>query len=148
MIGPKRITSALLRLRKDLWSGKSRIGVTVESLGILYRDKGDYARAEPYFLRAVAITEKSLGRIILIRQAIFATWASLRGQGRPCRRAEDLTRSNEIEEKNLPLNLAIGSERQKLAYFDPMAEDLERLISFQAQQDAGDSQARDLAATR
>jgi len=28
-----------------------------------------------------------------------------------------------------------------------MAEDLERLISFQAQQDAGDSQARDLAAT-
>jgi len=125
-----------------------RIGVTVESLGILYRDKGDYARAEPYFLRAVAITEKSLGpdhpdnaRHFRNLEHLYAAKGDLVGA------LKSLTRSNEIEEKNLPLNLAIGSERQKLAYFDPMAEDLERLISFQAQQDAGDSQARDLAAT-
>jgi CHAT domain-containing protein/Tfp pilus assembly protein PilF len=125
-----------------------RVGITVESLGILYRDKGDYAKAEPYFLRAVAITEKSLGpdhpdnaRHFRNLEHLYAAKGDLAGA------LKSLTRSNEIEEKNLPLNLAIGSERQKLAYFDPMAEDLERLISFQAQQDAGDGAARDLAVT-
>ncbi|MCU1331483.1 MAG: tetratricopeptide repeat protein, partial [Candidatus Angelobacter sp.] len=125
-----------------------RIGVTVESLGILYRDKGDYAKAEPYFLRAVAITEKSLGpdhpdnaRHFRNLEHLYAASGDLAGA------LKSLTRGNEIEEKNLPLNLAIGSERQKLAYFDPMADDLERLISFQAQQDAGNPAARDLAAT-
>jgi CHAT domain-containing protein len=125
-----------------------RVGVTVESLGILYRDKGDYAKAEPYFLRAVAITEKSLGpdhpdnaRHFRNLERLYAAKGDLTSA------LKSLTRSNEIEEKNLPLNLAIGSERQKLAYFDPMAEDLERLISFQAQQDAADGAARDLAAT-
>src|SRR5262249_20890713 len=53
----------------------------------------------------------------------------------------------QIEEKDLPLNLTIGSERQKLAYFGPRAENLERIISFHVQQDPDDGKAIDLAAT-
>jgi CHAT domain-containing protein/Tfp pilus assembly protein PilF len=125
-----------------------RIGVMVESLGILYRDKGDYAKAEPYFLRAIAITEKSLGPDHPDNARHFRNLEHLyAAEGDLPNALKSLVRSNAIEEKNLPLNLAIGSERQKLAYFDPMAEDLEKLISFQAQQDAGDGAARDLAAT-
>ena len=125
-----------------------RVVVIVESLGILYRDKGDYAKAEPYFLRAVAITEKSLGPDHPDNARHFRNLEHLyAAEGDLPKALKSLVRSNAIEEKNLPLNLAIGSERQKLAYFDPMAEDLETLISFQAQQDAGDGVARDLAVT-
>ena len=125
-----------------------RVGVTVESLGILYRDKGEYAKAEPYFLRAVAITEKSLGPDHPDNARHFRNLEHLyAAEGDLPNALKSLVRSNEIEEKNLPLNLAIGSERQKLAYFDPMANDLEKLISFQAQQDASDGAARDLAVT-
>jgi CHAT domain-containing protein/tetratricopeptide (TPR) repeat protein len=125
-----------------------RAGVTLESLGILYRDKGDYAKAEPYFLRAVAITEKSLGPDHPDNARHFRNLEHLyAAKGDLPNALKSLERSNEIAEKNLPLNLAIGSERQKLAYFDPMAEDLEKIISFQTQQDSGDGQARDLATT-
>jgi CHAT domain-containing protein/tetratricopeptide (TPR) repeat protein len=125
-----------------------RVAVAVESLGILYRDKGDYAKAEPFFLRAVVITEKSLGPDHPDNARHFRNLEHLyAAKGDLPNALKSLARSNAIEEKNLPLNLAIGSERQKLAYFDPMATDLEKLISFQAQQDSGDSVARDLAAT-
>jgi CHAT domain-containing protein/tetratricopeptide (TPR) repeat protein len=133
---------------KILGPENPRIGVMVESLGILYRDKGEYAKAEPYFLRAVAITEKSLGPDHPDNARHFRNLEHLyAAEGDLPNALKSLVRSNAIEEKNLPLNLAIGSERQKLAYFDPMAEDLETLISFQAQQDAGDGVARDLAVT-
>ncbi|HEY1525310.1 MAG TPA: CHAT domain-containing protein [Candidatus Angelobacter sp.] len=125
-----------------------RVGVTYESLGILYRDKGDYAKAEPFFLHAIAITEKSLGPDHPDNARHFRNLEHLyAAKGDLPNALKSLARITEIEEKNLPLNLAIGSERQKLAYFDPMAEQLEKTISFQAQQDAGDSEARDLATT-
>lgn len=125
-----------------------RLEVTYESLGILYRDKGDYAKAEPFFLRAVAITEKSLGPDHPDNARHFRNLEHLyAAKGDLPNALKSLARVNDIEEKNLPLNLAVGSERQKLAYFDPMTEQLEKTISFQAQEDAGDSQARDLATT-
>lgn len=125
-----------------------RVGVTVESLGILYRDKGDYARAEPWFLRAVAITEASLGVDHPDNARHFRNLEHLyAAEGDVANALKSLQRASDIEEKDLPLNLAVGSERQKLAYFNPMEEDLERIISFQAQQGAGEPAALDLAAT-
>jgi CHAT domain-containing protein/Tfp pilus assembly protein PilF len=124
-----------------------RLTVTVESLGILYRDKGDYAAAEPFFLRAVAITEKSLGPDHPDNARHFRNLAQLyAAKGDLANGRKSLQRASNIDEKNLPLNLAIGSERQKLAYFDPIANDLEKIISFQAQRDATDGAALNLAA--
>ena len=52
-----------------------------------------------------------------------------------------------IEERNLPLELSAGSERQKLALFEPLLEDLERTITFHVQQPSEHAGARDLALT-
>ena len=52
-----------------------------------------------------------------------------------------------IEERNLPLALATGSERQKLAYFEPLLADLEETITFHVQQPQDTPAARDLALT-
>jgi len=122
------------------------VGVIIESLGLLYRDEGDYARAEPFFLRSIAITEGSLGVDHPDNARHFRNLAALyAAQGNAANALRALQRLSDIEENDLPLNLAIGSERQKLAYFDPLAKDLERVISFQAQQDAGGRDACDLA---
>ncbi len=123
------------------------VSTIVESLGILYRDKHDYARAEPLFLRAMAITEGSLGpdhpnvgRQLRNLEQLYSAEGDL-GNTLKC-----LQRVRAIEEKDFPLNLAVGSERQKLAYFDSFGETLDRFISFQVRQDSGNPESRDLAA--
>ena len=120
----------------------------LEDFGILYRDAGDYVRAEPMFLRALAITEQSVGpehadiaRHLLNLASLYAA------SGDRAKALESLTRMSAVEERNLPLNLAVGSERQKLAYFGPLAGRLEELISFQVREQGSERQARDLAAT-
>jgi tetratricopeptide (TPR) repeat protein len=125
----------------------AEVGVYVESLAILYRDKGDYKDAEPMFLRALAISEASLGndspetaRLLRNIRQLY----SARGDRENA--LKYFQRIAAIDEANLPLNLAVGSERQKLAYFDSFSEELGKLISFQVFQDPTDSDARDLAA--
>jgi CHAT domain-containing protein len=123
------------------------IVVPVESLGILHRDKGDYAAAEPYFLRALRITEGSVGPdhpdVIRQLQALVKIYSA---QGDADKALAVYRRIRDVEEKNLPLNLAVGSERQKLAYFEPFARTQEEILSFQVGRAPEDPAARDLAA--
>ncbi|HKF53911.1 MAG TPA: tetratricopeptide repeat protein, partial [Blastocatellia bacterium] len=124
------------------------VGIVLEGLGILYRDKGDYTRAEPMLLRTLAITEGSRGAEhpdIVRHLSNLTQLYSARGDVAKAEKC--FQRLSAIEEKNLPLNLAVGSERQKLAYFNPFVSRMEEIISFQARQDPGDAEARDLAAT-
>ncbi|HEY7405170.1 MAG TPA: CHAT domain-containing tetratricopeptide repeat protein [Candidatus Angelobacter sp.] len=122
--------------------------VTVESLGILHSDHGDYAKAEPFLLRALQITKDSrgpehpeVGRILRNLSKLYSA------SGNPARARECWQESAAIEEKDLPLNLAIGSERQKLDYFDPYLTTLDTVISFQLRLDPESNESRELAAT-
>jgi CHAT domain-containing protein len=133
---------------KVLGPQNPQTGVHSESLGILYRDKGDYARAEPMFLHAIAITEGSRGAehpdIMRELRNLSQLYAA---SGDVVNALKSFQRLSYLEEKNLPLNLAVGSERQKLAYFRPFVGTMETMISFQARHDPGSAEARDLAAT-
>jgi CHAT domain-containing protein/Tfp pilus assembly protein PilF len=133
---------------KVLGPQNPQTGLFLESLGILYRDKGDYARAEPLLLRTIAITEGSRGaeHPDVVRELRNLTQL-YQASGDVANALKSYQRLSFLEEKNLPLNLAVGSERQKLAYFDPFVGSMEKVISFQAQYDPGNAQARDLAAT-
>jgi CHAT domain-containing protein/tetratricopeptide (TPR) repeat protein len=125
-----------------------QVEVNLESLGILYRDKGDYAAAEPMFLRALAITEALLGRDHPSSARLLRNLEQLyAAEGDVANIPKLFQRLSAIEEADLPLNLAIGSERQKLDYFDSFSGGLEKIISFHVLQDAADGDARDLAAT-
>ncbi len=122
--------------------------VTVESLGILYSDHGDYAKAEPYLLRALQITKDSRGpehpEVARILRNLVKLYSAA---GNRARARECWQEAVAIEEKDLPLNLAIGSERQKLAYFDPYMTTLDEAISFQIRLDPENEDSRKLAAT-
>jgi hypothetical protein len=53
--------------------------------------------------------------------------------------------TDEAIERNLALNLAIGSERQKLTYFGTMADRTDRTVSLHAQLAPRDPSARKLS---
>ncbi|HKR95906.1 MAG TPA: tetratricopeptide repeat protein, partial [Candidatus Angelobacter sp.] len=137
-----------LAIQEKLFEPNSlQLQVTVESLGILYNDWGDYAKAEPLLLRALQITKDSrgpehpeVGRILRNLSKLYSA------AGNPARARECWQESSAIEEKDLLLNLAIGSERQKLEFFDPYMRTLKIVISFQLQRDPKSNESRELAA--
>ena len=138
---------ALSILEKAYGLEHPQLRVVVESLGILYRDRRDYARAEPMFLRTLEITERSFGpdHPDVVRH--LHNLAKLQvAKGDRAGALASLRRAAAIEERQLPLNLAIGSERQKLAYFRPFARALREAVAFHAQHAPADPAARDLAA--
>jgi CHAT domain-containing protein len=139
---------ALDILEKTSGPNNVAVEVTVESLGILYRDEHEYAKAEPMFLRALEITRASYGPDHPNVARIERNLAHLYSASGNIRRAlESWQQATAIEEKDLPLNLAIGSERQKRAFFDSYRVNMEKIISFHVDLDPDDNQARDLAIT-
>lgn len=139
---------SLAIMEKHAAPNSSAVEVAVESLGILYRDQHDYAKAEPWFLRALQITRDSLGPEHPEVGRTLRNLAHLySAAGNSARARECWQQATAIEEKDLPLNLALGSERQKLAYFDPYLETLDTVISFQIRQDPENADSRELAAT-
>jgi CHAT domain-containing protein len=143
-----RYLRALAINEEALGKQNPEVKVNVESLGILYRDKGDYASAERMFLRALAISEGSLGKDHPETARLLRNLEQLYMAKGDTKSALDyFQRIVAIDEMDLPLNLAIGSERQKLAYFKSFSDQLEEFISFQALQHTDDAEARDLAAS-
>ncbi len=139
---------ALAIKEKHLGSQHPDLITMVESLAILYRDRGEYAQAEEMFQRTISLTAASLGpehpfvaRHLANLSQLY--WAA--GQWKKAFAA--LRQVVDIEERNLPLELSAGSERQKLALFEPLLEDLETTITFHVQQPSDAVGARDLALT-
>jgi CHAT domain-containing protein/tetratricopeptide (TPR) repeat protein len=118
-----------------------------DGLGILYADDGDYAKAEPLLLRELQITRDvrgpehpDAGRILRVLSKMYT------GAGNTARARECWRQSLAIEEKDLPLSLAIGSERQKADFWVPYMAYMEQVISFQMLHDPESSESREMAA--
>lgn len=143
-----RYRRALAISEKHLGPQHPDLVVTIESLAILFRDRGDFAAAEPMFQRAVDITVAARGpdHPIVARHLDNLThlhWAmGNRDQALAARQ-----RVADIEERNLRINLSVGSERQKLQFFEPLLRNLEETIAYHVQDGAGRAEARDLAVT-
>jgi CHAT domain-containing protein/Tfp pilus assembly protein PilF len=121
--------------------------VTLSSLGILYREMGNFELAEKYSLRALAVNEKMLGpnhqNTILTLNAMARLYGA---KGDLEKAIEYLRRVRDVEERIIPLNQTLGSERQKLAYFNRLPTP-DKVISFHVRNAPENPQARDLAAT-
>ena len=147
-LAESRYRRALAIKEKILGSQHPDLIALVESLGILYRDRGDYAQGEEMFERTLRLTTGSLGpqhRFVARHLANLGQlyWAT--GQWEKAFEARQQFVA--IQERNLSLELSGGSERQKLAFFGPLLEDLEETISFHVQHPSEDAAARDLALT-
>jgi CHAT domain-containing protein len=121
---------------------------SLDNLAILYGAMRDYAKAEPLFQRALAIQEKSLDPW---RPDVIY---SLEGLARLHMAKNEIaqaiayqSRATAVVERNLKLNLAIGSERQKLAYLATVSKQTDQTISLHLLYARHDPAARNLAAT-
>lgn len=117
------------------------------SLAILYRAMGDYERAEQYGLRAFAIFEKVLGEYNQLTLYALENLVKIYAAKGDAKRAlEYAKRRSDIHEKVIPLNLRIGSERQKIAYYN-LTQRFDHTINLHVNLARDDDAARDLAVT-
>jgi len=133
---------------KALGPEHPQVALSLHNLANLYYHKGDYAKAEPLSQRALAIWEKTLGP----EHPHVAT--SLNGLARLYAAQGDLAQAvtfqlhaSALSERNLALNLATGSERQKLAYLATLSARANQTISLHVHSAPNDPAARSLAAT-
>ncbi|HKP14299.1 MAG TPA: tetratricopeptide repeat protein [Blastocatellia bacterium] len=125
-----------------------QVAALSNNLAVLYYVKEDYARAEPLFERALSVCEKTLGPQHPYVATLLNNLAQLSEARGDLRRAVGLkARSNEIFERQIAINLATGSERQKLLYLTTLAGQTDSTISLHVRSAPKDGAARELALT-
>ena len=119
----------------------------LNNIANIYKSSGEYAKALELHQRVHALWEKSLGpyhgNTLISLGNIARTYAAM---GDVANAVKSQVLTDEAIEKNLALNLAIGSERQKLAYFGTLADRTDRTVSLHVRLAPHDPTARDLAA--
>jgi len=121
---------------------------SLDNLAILYVALRDYAKAEPLFQRALAIQEKSLdpGHPDVVYSLDGLTRLHM-AKTEIAQAIAYQSRATAVVERNLKLNLAIGSERQKLAYLATISKQTDQAISLHLLYARQDPAAGALAAT-
>ena len=119
----------------------------VNNIANIHKARGEYAKALEMYQRVLDIGEKSGGPYHVVTITVLGNIANLyRVQGDVANAVLYQTRVDERLEDGLKLNLAIGSERQKLAYFNSLAERTDRTISLHVNLAPHDRDACALAA--
>ena len=124
------------------------VATSLNNLGKIYATKGDYAQAEPLYQRALGIQEKVLGpahpHVALFLNNLAGLFAA----------KSDITqaiaykaRAVKVSERNITLNLATGSERQKLLSLATLSEETDATIALHVESAPDDPVARRLAFT-
>jgi CHAT domain-containing protein/Tfp pilus assembly protein PilF len=139
---------ALAIREKALGPEHPHVATSLNNLASNYRDKGDYAKAEQLYQRSLAIWEKSLGPDHPdVAESLNLIARLYEAKGDLTLAVTFQSRANEVSERNIALNLGVGSERQKLAYLTTLLEQTDQIISLHARSAPDDSTARSLAAT-
>ena len=124
------------------------VAAALSNLSYLYRNKGDYGKAEAFIERALAIFEKAMGpEHPDVAEALDTLAALSAAKGDFVRAISFQLRANAVSERNLALNLAAGSERQKLAYLSLLSRQTDFTFSLHSQAAPDDPQALNLAFT-
>lgn len=123
------------------------VATDLNNLAIVYANKADPARSIETHLRALRIWEQSTGEYSV------ATLVSLGNIARTYARIGDIPnaiayqqRTDSVLEKQLALNAAVGSERQKLALVASVSERTDRTISLNLDRAPHSTEASALAA--
>jgi CHAT domain-containing protein/Tfp pilus assembly protein PilF len=107
------------------------VASALNSIANIYRAQGDYPKALEMQQRVLRIAEKSAGLYGGLTLTALGNMArTYAAQGDIVKAIEFQKRADEVIETTLGLNLAIGSERQKLAYLDSLAERTDRTLSL------------------
>jgi CHAT domain-containing protein/tetratricopeptide (TPR) repeat protein len=124
------------------------VAICLNRLAEFYRRRGDYGKAAPFYQQALAIQERSLRpEDPKISESLNGLAMIYTVKGEIAQAVGFRARANAIDERNLTLNLASGSERQKLLYLSLFSKRTDFTLSLQSQVAPNDPQALDLAFT-
>ena len=114
----------------------------------IYRESGDYTKAEPLHERALTIVKNALGADHPYISEILTDFSMLyAAKGDIGQATITLSRANDVNEGNFAVFLNSGSERQKLAYLDTYYKWANFTLSFHSEFAPNDPQALNLAFT-
>lgn len=117
---------------KNLNRDEIEFAVYLKRIGDFYILKGDYEKAGDFLERALEIRRKVLGTENFEVGRTCSSLARLYLLKAEAARATAFQEcANRIDEKNIALNLFIGTEHAKLSYMKLLAEDLDQTINLQ-----------------
>jgi CHAT domain-containing protein/Tfp pilus assembly protein PilF len=136
---------ALAFRREALGPDHPDIALNLNNLATLYRSTGNLAKSLETHFQALRILEKNTGPYNTVNSLgnIARTYAAM---GDLAHAIEFQRRVDAAIETQLVLNLATGSERQKLAFVNSLADRIERTISLDVEARFREPQATELAA--
>ena len=130
--------------------GPDHFGLTgyLNDLAMVYCTTGSYTKGESLYQRAISINEQkaSMGRTSA-QESLFGLGRCYAAEGRSAEAVKSESRASELEEHYVALNLAVGSEREKLAFLNSLSSRLSRNISLHTGLAPDDPAARTLAVT-
>ncbi|HEX6732919.1 MAG TPA: CHAT domain-containing protein [Pyrinomonadaceae bacterium] len=138
---------ALDNVTRNSGDNHPHVALILNHLASVYSDQGLFEKAEPLFQRALQISRDANGQNHPSVARAFDNLAKLY-LGRDNDRAVDFqSRASAIEDHNLALNLATGSERWKLSYLSALAKQTDRIVSLHLRFADKNPAARTLAAS-
>ncbi len=131
---------------KNIGAGHPDTAMVVNQIADVYQAMGDYPKSLEVRQKAFDTLAVAAGPYHRLTQSALEGFAiTYAASGRPSRALDYQRRAEEIQEKNIALNLAIGSEREKLEYLHQASVLTDRTLSFQTRLASGDPAALDLA---
>jgi CHAT domain-containing protein len=139
---------ALAIFEKSLGAEHPFTSYPLNLLAVIRKNAGDYAQAETLYQRSIAIKEKTQSSHHPDLAGTLTNLANLYAiKGETDKAIAAQARANAILEYNIALNIAAGSERQKLAYLKSLADIENETIMLHLQNAPRSQAAADLAAT-
>ena len=139
---------ALTLAEKALGQDSPNVTSYRNDLAKVYATTGDHARAEALYLRSLSAHEqKAAMSSPAVRETLYGLARLYALRGVTAEALKFQATASELEEYHVGLNLAAGSEREKLAFLDKLSLRSSRNISFHTGLAPADAAARDLAVT-
>jgi CHAT domain-containing protein/Tfp pilus assembly protein PilF len=138
---------ALALAEKGLGQEHTSVTPYLNDLADTYCTTGEYEKGERLYERALAVHERKAAMSHpAVRDTLFGLARCAEAQGRLSDAAKLQTQASELEERYVALNLAVGSEREKLALLTELSSRLSRNVSLHVSLAPHDPATRDLAA--
>lgn len=137
---------ALTLAEKGLGQEHTSVTGYLNDLADTYCTTGAYKKGEGLYERALAVHERKAAMSHpAVQDTLFGLARCAAEQGRLSDAAKLQTQASELEERYVALNLAVGSEREKLALLTELSSRLSRNVSLHVSLAPHDRAARDLA---
>lgn len=145
----ERLYERVLKLvEKSLGPKHAATGMWLSNFAEALRYKSDFARAEALYRRSIEVTEGAMGPEHISLAGTLNGLSILQEARGEVRDALAIQRRViDMSEREVLLNLATGSERQRLAFFKLLEEPTSQIVSTSLQSASGNPEAIGLAAT-